>query len=200
MVKLSDRCSYRKVWVADRWVGAAVQNSHRRVKNGNSEVNMKGWTLGVRHRSFLEGWRRREGIHIYGVPTVCSELFLVHLISCNPHNMTERQIAKKYSVRIWTHIYLTSKSSFHQTKIENSHGSEQGYMEAETKETNLRLQCESYIIMCWIGKASSGQGSLPAAWGILLRGVSVIFERQNILLWWKRILSFSGNAQSLVQL
>ena len=86
-----------------------------------------------------EGWRRREGIHIYGVPTVCSELFLVYLISCNPHNMTKWQIAKSYSVRIWTHISLTSKSSFHQTKIENSHGSEQGYMEAETKETNLRL-------------------------------------------------------------
>lgn len=125
-------------WQTGGW-GQLSKESTQKGKEWNSEVNMKGWTLGVRHRGFLKGWRRREGIHTYGVPTVCSELCLVHLISSNPHNMTERQIAKKYSVRIWTHIYLTSKSSFHQTKIYNSRGSKQGYMEAEAKETNLRL-------------------------------------------------------------
>lgn len=48
------------------------------------------------------------------------------LTSSNPHNRLERQIAKEYSVRMGTQVYLTSKSllfSFHQGRTERFQGS-----------------------------------------------------------------------------
>ena len=42
MVKLSDGCTYRKVGGGHVGGGSCAKSSPRRVKNGNSEVNMKG--------------------------------------------------------------------------------------------------------------------------------------------------------------
>lgn len=141
MVKLSDGCSYRKVRVADRWVGAVEQRVHTESVKMNS-VNTERWTLGVRLQGFLKGedGRKKEGIHTYGVLYCMLWTLPGTHISSNPHSMTERQIAKQYSVRIWTpHAYTTSKIYISSNKdtqftmVVNRDG------QAEAKETNLRL-------------------------------------------------------------